>query len=69
VNDGNQALFGGGIAANGDNGPATIALHPGTVLVANVARFDGGAVFTRNDATLTTDAGVLMLLNRPNNVG
>jgi hypothetical protein len=69
LNDGNQAAFGGGIAANGANGLSAVALHAGTVLVANVARFAGGGVFTRNGATLTTDAGVLMLLNRPNNVG
>ena len=69
LGDGNRAAFGGGIAANGANGPASIVLHAGTVLVANVAAFDGGGVFTRNGATLTTGPGVLMLLNRPNNVG
>jgi hypothetical protein len=67
LNDGNQALWGGGIAANGDNGPATVVLHPGTVLVANVAAFDGGGVFTRNGAALVTGPGVLMTLNRPDN--
>jgi parallel beta helix pectate lyase-like protein len=68
LNDGNQASWGGAIAANGDNGPATISLRAGTVLVANVARFDGGGVFTRNGATLAVGPGVQMLLNRPNNV-
>jgi hypothetical protein len=68
LNDGNQAAFGGAIAANADNGPSTIALGSGTVLVGNVARFDGGGVFTRNGATLTIGSGVQMLLNHPNNV-
>ena len=69
ANDGNEAGFGGGIAANGDNGPASIDLDPGTVLVANVATFDGGGIFTRNGASLAAGPGVLMLLNRPNDVG
>jgi hypothetical protein len=69
LNDGNQASWGGAIAANGDNGPSTISLRAGTVLVANVARFDGGGVFTRNGAALDVGPGVQMLLNRPNNVG
>lgn len=68
LNDGNQASWGGGIAANGDNGPSTIVLLAGTVLVANVARFDGGGVYTRNGAELDVGPGVQMLLNRPNNV-
>jgi hypothetical protein len=68
LNDGNQASWGGAIAANGDNGPSTISLRAGTVLVANVARFDGGGVFTRNGAKLNVGPGVQMLLNRPNNV-
>jgi Right handed beta helix region len=67
LNDGNQASWGGAIAANGDNGPSTVSLRPGTVLVANVARYDGGAVFTRNGATVAVGPGVQMLLNRPNN--
>jgi len=69
LNDGNQAFWGGAIAANGDNGPSAISLRAGTVLVANVARFDGGGVFTRNGAKLIVGPGVRMLLNRPNNVG
>jgi predicted outer membrane repeat protein len=69
ANDGNQAAFGGGIAANGANGSATVVLKPGAALVANVATFDGGGVFTRNGAQLVTGPGVLMLLNRPNNLG
>jgi hypothetical protein len=68
LNDGNQAFWGGAIAANGDNGPSTISLRAGTVLVANVAKFDGGGVFTQNGATLDIGPGVQMLLNRPNNV-
>jgi hypothetical protein len=67
VNDGNQALWGGGIAANGDNGAASIVLRPGTALVANDAAFDGGGVFLRNGATLLSGPGVLMTLNRPDN--
>jgi predicted outer membrane repeat protein len=69
LTDGNQAAFGGGIAANGANGSATVVLKPGAALVANVATFDGGGVFTRNGAQLVTGPGVLMLLNRPNNLG
>ena len=68
LNDGNQASFGGGIAANGDNGSASIELQPGAALVANVATFDGGGIFTRNGATLATGPSVLMLVNRPDNV-
>ncbi len=68
VNDGNQASFGGGIAANGANGPAAVVLQPGTQLVANVAAFDGGGVFTRNGAKLVLLPGVLMALNWPDNV-
>jgi hypothetical protein len=68
LNDGNQADFGGGIAADGANGPATIDLHAGTALVANVAAYGGGGVFTRNGAALAIGPGVLMLLNRPDNV-
>jgi predicted outer membrane repeat protein len=69
ANDGNRAGFGGGIAANGENGPASIVLQPGAVLVANVATYDGGGIFTRSGASLTIGPGVLMLLNRPNDVG
>ena len=69
LSDGNQASWGGAIAANGDNGPSTISLRSGTMLVANVARFDGGGVYRQNGAKLTVEPGVKMLLNRPNNVG
>ena len=67
--DGNRARFGGGIAANGAHGRATIVLQPGARLVANVARFHGGGVFTRNGAALETGPAVTMRLNRPDNVG
>lgn len=69
AHDGNQAFWGGGIAANGANGSATVVLQPGTALIGNVAAVDGGGVFTRNGATLLTGPGVTWLLNRPNNVG
>jgi hypothetical protein len=69
LNDGNRALWGGGIAANGAYGTAAVVLHAGTVLVGNVAAFDGGGVFERNGATLVTEPGVLTALNRPNNIG
>ena len=67
VNDSNQALFGGGIAANGQNGYATIHLASRTVVTGNRARFDGGGVFTKNGATLTTGRGVLIHHNHPDN--
>jgi hypothetical protein len=69
AHDGNQAFWGGGIAANGANGPATVVLHPGAALIGNVAAVDGGGVFTRNGATLVTGPGVTWLRNKPNNVG
>lgn len=69
LNDGNRAAFGGGIAANGANGTATIVLRPGTMLLANVATFDGGGVFARNGAKLVPGPGVVMRLNFPNDVG
>jgi hypothetical protein len=69
LSGGNQAAWGAGIAANGDHGPSTIDLRPGARIVANVARYDGGGVYTRNGATLTTGPGVLMLLNRPDDLG
>ena len=40
---------------------------PGPVV--SVATFDGGGVFTRNGASLAAGPGVLMLLNRPYDVG
>jgi fibronectin-binding autotransporter adhesin len=67
VNDSNQALFGGGIAANGQNGYATIHLASHAVVTRNRAHFDGGGVFTRNGATLTTGWGVLIHHNHPDN--
>jgi hypothetical protein len=68
LNDGNQASWGGGIAANGDHGAATIVLQPGTALTANVAAYDGGGVHTRNGAALVLSPGVVMQLNFPDNV-
>ncbi len=68
AHDGNQAVWGGGIAANGANGSATVALQPGSVLVGNVAAVDGGGVYTRNGAPLLAGQGVTWLFNRPNNV-
>lgn len=69
LNDGNRAWWGGGIAANGAYGTASVVLHPGAVLVGNAAAFNGGGVFKRNGATLVTEPGALLALNRPNNVG
>ncbi len=66
--EGNRAAFGGAIAANGANGTATILLRPGAAVVANVAAFDGGGIFTRNGATLTVLPGAIVRLNVPNNV-
>jgi hypothetical protein len=68
AHDGNQAFWGGGIAANGANGSATVVLQPGAALVGNVAGVDGGGVYTRNGATLRAGSGVTWLFNRPNNV-
>jgi len=68
VNDGNRASWGGGIAANGANGSATVLLGSDAALVANVAAYDGGGVFTRNGARLVLKPGVVMRLNVPNNV-
>jgi hypothetical protein len=68
ANDGNQAPWGGGIAAGGANGPASIVLQPGAILLANVATFDGGGAFTRNGAALVILPGALVLLNRPDDV-
>jgi len=68
LNDGNQADFGAGLAANGANGSATVVLGPGAVVTGNVARFDGGGVYRLGGAVLTMLPGSLVLLNRPNNV-
>ena len=69
MNDGNRASWGGGIAANGANGPSTIVLGSDAALVGNAAAYDGGGVFTRNGARLVLKPGVIMRLNVPNNVG
>jgi hypothetical protein len=68
LNDGNQADFGAGLAANGANGSATIVLRNGAVVTGNVARFNGGGVFRSGGALLTMLPGSLVVLNRPNNV-
>ena len=68
ANDGNRAGFGAGIAANGDKGQASVELLPGASLVADTATYDGGGVFLRNGATLSTEPGVVWLLNSPDNV-
>jgi hypothetical protein len=67
LNDANQALFGGGITANGQNGYATIHLASHAVVTRNRARYDGGGVFTRNGATLTTGWDIHIHQNRPDN--
>jgi hypothetical protein len=67
LNDANQALFGGGIAANGHNGYATIHLASRTIITRNHAHFDGGGVFTKNGATLTTGWDIHINHNRPDN--
>ena len=68
VNDGNQATWGGGIAANAANGSATVMLGSDAALVANVAAYAAGGVFTRNGARLVLQPGVVMRLNVPDNV-
>ncbi len=68
LNDGNQADFGGGLAANGANGTATVVLRSGAVVTGNVARVSGGGVYRSGGATLTMLPGSMVLLNRPNNV-
>jgi hypothetical protein len=65
LDDGNQANWGGGIAANGQNGTARITLQPGATIIANTARYDGGGIFTRNSTILTTSLGAVVLLNSP----
>ena len=63
---GNRASFGGGIAANGADGTATIVLKARTAVVGNTATIDGGGVFTRNRATLLMNPGAVVTQNRPN---
>ncbi|HST25241.1 MAG TPA: hypothetical protein VLJ76_04570 [Gaiellaceae bacterium] len=65
---GNQAAFGGGIAATGAYGSAAVTLRPGATLVGNSAQFDGGGVYTRDGATLAFVPGIVMRLNFPDNV-
>jgi hypothetical protein len=63
--DGNQAAWGGALAANGQNGYATIHLASHTTVTGNRARYDGGGIFTRNHATLTTGWHTLIHHNHP----